>query len=63
MGNMLMNKELHLLFDRVFVISTALHQKIHQMMMEHFAGIDERIRSVVPELRYRRNFDEIVFPG
>ena len=45
MGNMLMNKELKLPFDRVFVISTTLHQPIYQVMMEHFAGIDETIRS------------------
>ena len=45
MGNMLMNKELKLPFDRVFVISTTLHQKIYQVMMEHFADIDEKIRS------------------
>ena len=45
MGNMLMNKELKLPFDRVFVISTTLHQKIYHMMMAHFAGIDEKMRS------------------
>ena len=56
---MLMNKELKLSFDRVFVISTTLHQKIYQMMMEHFAGIDETIRSELErELKKKKVSEE-----
>ena len=59
MGNMLMNKELKLPFDRVFVISTTLHQKIYQVMMEHFADIDEKIRSELErELKKKKVSEE-----
>ncbi|KAJ9437905.1 hypothetical protein DIPPA_29179 [Diplonema papillatum] len=59
MGNMLMNKELKLPFDRVFVISTTLHQPIYQVMMEHFAGKDEKIRSELElELKKKKVSEE-----
>ena len=59
MGNMLMNKELKLPFDRVFVISTTLHQPIYQVMMKHFAGIDETIRSELErELKKKKVSEE-----
>ena len=59
MGNMLMNKELKLPFDRVFVISPTLHQNIYQMIMEHFAEIDEKIRSELErELKKKKVSEE-----
>ena len=58
MGNMLMNKELKLPFDRVFVISTTLHQPIYQVMMEHFAGIDEKMRSELEQALKKKKVSE-----
>ena len=41
------------------LISTTLHQKIYQMMMEHFAAIDETIRSELErELKKKKVSEE-----
>ena len=58
-ANMLMNDELKLPFDRVFVISPTLHQPIYELMIDHYRKIDEKIRSELErELKKRKVSEE-----